>query len=319
MIWPSLHQLEIFCHVVRFQSMARAAELLMVTPSSVSMQIQQLERRFGTTLVVRSARGTMPTATGQAVYDFAAELFDRFDALQRDIASMGMLEFGLLRIASGHTIGTSIIRPALQTFTGEHPEIEVSHFMLSNSERAKTEVLEGRAEIALIGRVSPEWPVDAEPLVDEPLMITMSPGHPLAAIAAPRAADLAGFPILLRRNYVLGSDQVLDSLAHLGVRPEVVELGSTEAVKAHARDGRGIAILPETVVADDVKAGTLIAQTFSDFTPRRTVYVARLPKTPLSACADAFLQLVRTRFESDASIAAGTTSSIDGRPPIAAA
>jgi DNA-binding transcriptional LysR family regulator len=296
MIWPSLHQLEIFCHVVRFRSMARAAELLMVTPSSISMQIQQLERRFGTTLVVRSARGTVPTSTGQAVYDFASELFDRFDTLQREIASKGMLESGLLRIASGHTIGTSVIRPALQTFSGEHPEIEVSHFMLSNSERAKTEVLEGRAEIALIGRVDPDWPVDAEPLVDEPLLITMSPEHPLASLEAPRAQDLAGFPILLRRKYVLGSEQVVDALARLGVRPEVTELGSTEAVKAYARDGKGIAILPATVVTDDVTAGTLVARTFSDFSPRRTVYLARLPKTPLTVCAEAFVELIRIRF-----------------------
>ena len=296
MIWPSLHQLEIFCHVVRFRSMARAAELLMVTPSSISMQIQQLERRFGTTLVVRSARGTVPTSTGQAVYDFATEFFERFDGLQREIASMGMLESGVLRIASGHTIGTSVIRPALQAFSGEHPEIEVSHFMLSNSERAKTEVLEGRAEIALIGRIDRDWPVDSEPLVDEPLLITMSPTHPLASVETPNANDLAAYPILLRRKYVLGGDQVVDALGRLGVRPEVTELGSTEAVKAHARDGKGIAILPETVVADDVAAGTLVARAFADFAPRRTVYLARLPKTPLSVCAEAFLDLIRHRF-----------------------
>lgn len=296
MIWPSLHQLEIFCHVVRFRSMARAAELLMVTPSSISMQIQQLERRFGTTLVVRSARGTVPTSTGQAVYDFATELFERFDGLQRDIASMGMLESGVLRIASGHTIGTSVIRPALQAFSGEHPEIEVSHFMLSNSERAKTEVLEGRAEIALIGRIDRDWPVDAEPLVDEPLLITMSPTHPLASVASPSASDLAGFPILLRRKYVLGGDQVVDALGRIGVRPEVTELGSTEAVKSHARDGKGIAILPATVAAEEVSAGTLVARAFADFSPHRTVYLARLPKTPLSVCAEAFLDLVRQRF-----------------------
>lgn len=296
MIWPSLHQLEIFCHVVRFRSMARAAELLMVTPSSISMQIQQLERRFGTTLFVRSARGTVPTSTGQAVYDFATELFERFDGLQREIASMGQLESGVLRIASGHTIGTSVIRPVLQTFSGEHPEIEVSHYMLSNSERAKTEVLEGRAEVALIGRVEPDWPVDMEPLIDEQLLIVMSPDHPLASATDPDVQALADIPLLLRRKYVLGGDQVVDSLGRLGVHPEVVQLGSTEAVRAQARAGEGIAILPVTVVAEDVESGRLVARSVKGFSPRRTVFLVRLPKTPLSICATAFLELVRERF-----------------------
>jgi DNA-binding transcriptional LysR family regulator len=294
--WPSLHQLEIFCHVVRFRSMARAAELLMVTPSSISMQVQQLERRFGTVLLVRSARGTVPTANGQAIYEFATELFEGLEALQRDVASLGHLESGVLRIASGHTIGTSVIRPALQWFSGEHPEIEVSHYMLSNSERAKTEVLEGRAEIALVGRFEPEWPVDAAPLVDEPLLITMAPNHPLAALESPKASDLADFPLLLRRNYVLGHHQIVSALGRLGIHPTVEDVGSTEAVKTRAKSGTGIAILPATVVAQEVAAGTLISQSFEDFAPSRTVYLLRLPNTPLSVCAEAFLSVVRSQF-----------------------
>jgi DNA-binding transcriptional LysR family regulator len=65
---PSIHQLEVFCRIVALESMARAAEELQVAPSSVSMQVQELERRYRTRLLVRGPRRTTPTAAGAALY-----------------------------------------------------------------------------------------------------------------------------------------------------------------------------------------------------------------------------------------------------------
>jgi DNA-binding CsgD family transcriptional regulator len=73
---PSIRQLEVFCRVVQLNSMARAAKELQLAPSSVSMQIHELERRYRTRLLVRSPRRTTPTAAGTALYTRVLSLLE---------------------------------------------------------------------------------------------------------------------------------------------------------------------------------------------------------------------------------------------------
>jgi DNA-binding transcriptional LysR family regulator len=82
-------------------------------------------------------------------------------------------------------------------------------------------------------------------------------------------------------------------LERAGMTPSVREFGSTEALKAEAVSGHGIAVLPGTVVADDVARGELSTCAVDGFEPYRTVHVLSLPHTPLSPVATSFLKLVR--------------------------
>ena len=289
---PSIHQLEVFCRIVQLESMARAAEELQVAPSSVSMQVQELERRYRTRLLVRGPRKTTPTAAGAALYAQVVALLQGLDAVEREIAQLQAGESGTLRFASSRTIGAGVVRRVLQGFECAHPEVDISYSIMKSSQSAKTEVVEERAEFALVGRVGPGWPLEVKPLFQEPLVVAVAPGHPFAAIAQPDVSTLARHTLLLREPPVLGHKRILGILENAGVRPEILELGSTEAVKSEAVAGRGVAVLPRTTVADEIEHGTLVACSVVGFRPFRTVYLTWLARTPLSPVAESFVRLV---------------------------
>ena len=290
---PSIHQLEVFCRVVQLESMARAAEELRVTPSSVSMQVQELERRFRAPLLVRGPRRTAPTAAGAVLYTQALALLEGLDAVERQLSQLGALESGVLRFATSRTIGAGAVRLVLQSFERAHPDVDISYHVMASSQQAKTEVMAERAEFALVGRVGPDWPLDVRPLFEEPLVVALAPEHPLAREEKLTIESLAAHVLLLREPPVLGHTRVMRLLEQSGVRPTIVELGSTEAVKAEALAGRGVAVLPRTTIANEVASGALLPCSVAGFHPNRTVFLASLSKTPLSPIAESFVQAIR--------------------------
>ena len=292
---PSIHQLEVFCRVVQLGSMARAAEELLVAPSSVSMQIHELERRYKTRLLVRGPRRTVPTAAGAALHEQVVLLLRGLDAVERQLTELGEVERGTLRFAASRTIGAGVVWPVLQAFECAHPQVKVSYSIMSSSQSAKSEVLYERAEFALVGRVGPDWPLDVRPLFDEPLVVLLAPGHPLAGQEHVTLEDLRPHVLLLREPPVLGHERVLRLLDEAGVRPQIIELGSTEAVKGEAVAGRGIAVLPRTTVTTELTDGTLLSCSVEGFRPYRTVFLTSVPKTPLSPVAESFVRLIQVR------------------------
>jgi LysR family transcriptional activator of nhaA len=67
--------LHYFLQVAEAGSVARASELLHLTPQTVSGQIQLLEERLGSPLFARSGRRLVLTDTGRMVQDYAKDIF----------------------------------------------------------------------------------------------------------------------------------------------------------------------------------------------------------------------------------------------------
>ncbi|NML18336.1 transcriptional activator NhaR [Azohydromonas caseinilytica] len=67
--------LHYFLQVAEAGSVARASELLHLTPQTVSGQIQLLEERLGSPLFARSGRRLVLTDTGRMVLDYAKDIF----------------------------------------------------------------------------------------------------------------------------------------------------------------------------------------------------------------------------------------------------
>ncbi len=290
---PSLHQLEIFCKVVQLQSMTRAAEELYLAPSSISMQLQDLEQKLGAPLLIHAGRRLEPTEAGSLLYRRALGVLASLDALERDLGELGALESGVLRLASSRTIGSHVVLPALQVFGRRHPAVDVEYHLVVSSQVAAAAVIEGRAEVALLGRVADHGLLDVEAFVDEPLVLVVAPDHPLAAAPLISLGALHGQTVLLREQPVLGSTEIRGHLAQAAAKAVFRELRSTEAIKAGAVDGQGAAVLPETSVEAELKTGDLVARRIPAFAPHRTIYLARRRRAPLSAAVRAFLGLVR--------------------------
>ncbi len=75
--------LEYFVAVVDCGSISAAAQKLLVAQPSLSRTINAMEKQMDCQLLERTARGVVPTATGQQLYYYARSILDKFQMLER--------------------------------------------------------------------------------------------------------------------------------------------------------------------------------------------------------------------------------------------
>ncbi len=75
MEWLNYHHLFYFWLTAREGSIAKASEVLHLTPPTISTQIQSLERSLGEKLLRRGGRRLVMTEAGQIAYRYAEEIF----------------------------------------------------------------------------------------------------------------------------------------------------------------------------------------------------------------------------------------------------
>ena len=78
-----------FLEIVRYGSLAAAAEKLYITQTAVTARVQKLESLLGTGLFVRNRAGARLTPDGEAFVVYANQLLQTWEAARRDVPRPG--------------------------------------------------------------------------------------------------------------------------------------------------------------------------------------------------------------------------------------
>ncbi len=242
---PSLNALRAFEAAARLGGMTAAADELSVTPSAVSRQVQHLEDVLGVALFEGPKNALRLTETGSALLPGLTQAFDLIDASVLRVADSDQ---GALDVSCTGTFTMRWLIPRLHRFQHAHPGIEVR---LAASSRPVDFARDGFAVAIRVGR--PPWPdfATVTPLFAEQV------GPVVAPAASGRSLD--DLPILharTRRN----AWSSWSTLTGTPVEPG----GGTEYEHFYfmleaAIAGLGAGIAPWPLVADDIRAGRLVA------------------------------------------------------------
>jgi DNA-binding transcriptional LysR family regulator len=118
-----LRDLHAFFTVVRWGSMAKAAEQLGVSQPAMSKTVSDLEHALGVRLLDRGRRGVEPTIYGQALLKRGLVAFDELKQGIRDIAFLNDPTAGELTIGCADSIAATILRPVVDRFAAAHPGV----------------------------------------------------------------------------------------------------------------------------------------------------------------------------------------------------
>src|SRR6516164_3834796 len=193
-----LRQLAYFDAVVRHGSFTKAAQRLHVAQPAVSAQIRRLETELGTTLLERTTRRVALTYAGELFLARARQALAQLDAARGDLAELGSVRRGRVRIGATQVLGSLDLPASLASFRRRYPGVSLA---LHTGLVAKLLGLLDAGEVDLIlAPVHDDLPAayQARPLVPESLVLVTPPGHPLAArgnvpLAAADAAVAEGF------------------------------------------------------------------------------------------------------------------------------
>ncbi|MEB2652523.1 LysR substrate-binding domain-containing protein [Pseudomonas siliginis] len=121
---PPLKAIQAFEQTARFGNVARAAEVLDLTPSAVSHQLAKLEGMIGRQLFVRAARGVSLTPVGEQYLKEVSGILHSLAVATERAASDVSLD--CLRLHSSPSFGLLWLMPRLEAFRASHPDIQIN-------------------------------------------------------------------------------------------------------------------------------------------------------------------------------------------------
>jgi DNA-binding transcriptional LysR family regulator len=271
-----LDQVEAFTAIVRHRGFTRAASSLHLSQPAISRRIQLLERELGAPLLERIAAGVIPTEAGRAFLPYAESLLASLRDGAEAVRALSGSEQGTVTLALVGTLASSGLTERLRAFREAHPAVELRLATALSGEVSRL-VQRGEATLGLRYQDDPHPDLVSQVVRQEPMLPVGAADHPLAQerILAPGA--LAGqrwlsFP---RRGSAPEpySSALEGRLAATGLGDaEIVPVDSLTAQKRLVEAGFGLALLPESAVADELRSGTLVALSVREL--RATIPVA---------------------------------------------
>ncbi|TMV48019.1 LysR family transcriptional regulator [Paenibacillus mesophilus] len=244
-----------FHSIVEHGSFIRAAEELNYAQSTVTMQIQKLEKDLGVRLFERG-KAVQLTEAGRMLREQSKEIVRRMEQLQLNMTDLQSGEAGSVRI--GVTDPTASIRlpDLLKKFMEQYPRVKVS--VAISSTPALVEQLH-RDDIDFAICSVPDAAADFyfQPLFYEPFTLLMPEDHPLAGKTVIRPSDLQEHRLLITSVTCPYRQKLEIALRESGViSANTMEIGSMTALKHYVESGLGIALVPQ-IMLNPMPNGTI--------------------------------------------------------------
>ncbi|CAG7650148.1 HTH-type transcriptional activator CmpR [Paenibacillus solanacearum] len=280
-----------FREVAQLQSFTRAAEKLGYAQSSVTTQIQKLEKHYGVPLFERFGKGMRLTASGEALLKITAQMLELYEESQETI---GRHRGGTLSIGTIDSLASYYLPPVIQQLRSGFPELAI-RLQPGSEAQMISSVKEGELDLGLLlDNKPPDSSLRCMAMKEEPLLLITRPDHPLTQLAEVGLEQLRGSEWIMAEescNY----RNMLESVLRAHDIPYRVgfELGNPEAVKRCVMAGLGLALLPRMVAEEEVRRGELAVLPFAHPDIRLQVQLFYHPKKWISQAMRAFIQLLQ--------------------------
>jgi len=285
-----LNQIAAFVETARRQSVSRAADALFISQPALTARLKGLEADLGAQLFVRGPRGMRLTDAGNAFLPYAVRSLETLTDGRMQVNALERGGAGRLAIGAAPAVSTYVLPVLLKRFSEGYPRVLVS-VRTGHSEEILDLVLREQVTVGLV-RVLQHPDIVSTPLYEDRLILVVEPGHPFAGEGKIRMKDLADEQLVQFDRTSSYHDLTSALFVTAGVSPAArMELDNIDAAKKMVEQGFGVALLPQTSVADELEAGTLAEVELVDASPvrRKIVAITRRDAGPPAGQAKSFL------------------------------
>lgn len=257
-----LAHVEALVAIVRSGGFSQASASVHLTQPAISRRIALLEKELGAPLFERLPQGVILTEAGRAFLPHAeallAKVRDGIEAV-RDVSSTS---HGTITLAVVGTLASTSLTKRLRCFREERPGVDL-RIRTALSVEVSALVLRGDAALGLRYNLDPNHSLVCSTVHQESLLPVCSPSHRLAKARRVQLQELAGerwvaFPPRISGVHKPYSSAIEQRLAAVGVAtPDIIPIDSLTAQKRMVEADFGLALLPESSVREELKAGTL--------------------------------------------------------------
>jgi DNA-binding transcriptional LysR family regulator len=287
-------QIRYFVSVAETLNFRESARRLVVSQSSVSRQIVDLEEQLGVVLFNRSSRTVTLTEEGRSFLPYARDIIRTADGAAFLMSQMSSGK-GHLSIATVSTSAPVLIK-CLDVFFKRYPDIVVDVSLNTGREQIHA-MLEEKHDFhfAHAAMLPDDGRLDALVTHSDDLVIVVPKGHPLTQKPLPLSfteLESERFLISYEVGYPLLYDHMLDVCReHNFVPRNMSRFDKAESVLLAISAGLGFSILPSALPTTYFPKSVDIIP-IADSDTHRT-YIAAWPHKVTNPAAPLFLEVVR--------------------------
>jgi len=246
-----LRHLRYFVAVAEELHFTRAAERLGIKQPPLSLQIRQLEREIGTSLLRRETRGVKLTETGALLLDEARRILDQVERTKTGVQSRARGETGHIHLGfAGATYVHRLVPGIIRAYRERYPGVVLSPEQ-SNTARLIAALQSGEIDVAFVRPpVIDGEGLALDPLIDEPMMIVLPEWHPHAGDRSMSLAALAPETLILFPRTIGPGlhDAIIASCQRAGFSPKLGQEAPQISTTVHmVAAGFGVSIVPQSI------------------------------------------------------------------------
>jgi DNA-binding transcriptional LysR family regulator len=247
--------IETFLWVVTLGSFRGAGQRLNTTQPAISQRIAQLEREMGVKLLNRDHRTVSPTPSGRQLMVYAEKLISLRAEMLAEVGDRSAMR-GVLRLGVAETIVHTWLPRLIKSVNTAHPNLSLE-IEVDITPNLGARLLAQEIELAfLLGPLSASG-VRNRVLCDYQIGFLASPS--LGLPAGPlKVKDLAKFPIITFPRKTGPYETIRTLFNRPDLPPIRLHASASLATVIHmAVEGLGIAVIPTSIVENELKDGRL--------------------------------------------------------------
>ena len=244
-------------------------------------------------LVERRVRGGELTAAGTFLADYVLRAEALLAQAARSVTEFRQSPSGSLTILASGVPATYLLPEVSVAFQRAYPGVRLQ-IVSAPSAQTMDGLRAHRAEFAVVGGFAAAPEIEAEPLVDEDIVVVGSPRYAGRRLLR-RDAEAATW--IAQPHGSAFQAAVEAAWADLGITPAPrLELPTLEAVKLAVARGDGVAGISRFAVERELHRGSLALLRLRGWNVRRTISIVRPRDGVLTPAAREFLTMLRARW-----------------------
>jgi len=288
-----IKQLRAFCYAVKFGTVARAAEALFLSASSVSLQLSALEKELGARLLERTRPRLALTREGQMLYDLARPLIEGMESLDQQFRTQRQgLDAGEVTIAAGASTIQYLLPTLVRDFRERFPDVRLQLANVTGKDGLAL-LRSDQVDFAFGSMLDVPHDLSYEPVQWFDPMLIVPLEHPLAAKPEVMLEDLSPFGLILPPQR-LTTYRLVDLVFQQRRVPYrvAIEVGGWEVIKQYVAMGLGISIVTGICITEQDR-DRLAVRNMRRYFPQRSYGVVVRKGKYLSAQARAFIDRIK--------------------------
>ncbi|OCT15945.1 transcriptional regulator [Paenibacillus pectinilyticus] len=246
-----LKELLTFRTIIEEGSFTKAAAKLNYAQSTVTNQVQRLEKELGFKLFKRgwdailTPSGTIYAEQVEGLIQHWIYVADQAKALEKE-------EIGTLQIGAIEPVLMRTLPAVLAEFRVVKPKVSC-HFTMGNTEGLAQEVLANRIDFAVSGEPKAAAGMHFEPLYEEQMTFIVGRDHPLASRSELVSEDVFAYPLIIGGASCLYHARLMEELQGFSSQPLMHTVSQISAIPAFVEHLSSVGVvLASTVLPQGV-------------------------------------------------------------------